>query len=65
MPWGVDIRKPPAIAAEKGTTWLSLGDISGAALPSPVKKLLQRLADGKISGTPMNADVTPIKANVS
>jgi A/G-specific adenine glycosylase len=64
-PWRVGIRKPPAIAAEKGTTWLALSDISGAALPSPVKKLLQRLADGKISGTPMNADVAPIKANVS
>ena len=52
-PWRIDIRKPPAIAAEQGTTWLALGEISGAALPSPVKKLLQRLADGKIAGTPM------------
>lgn len=51
-PWRVEIRKPPAIAAGKGTTWLALGDIPGAALPSPIKKLLQRLADGKISGTP-------------
>jgi A/G-specific adenine glycosylase len=47
-PWRIDIRKPAAIAAEQGTTWLSLGDIAGAALPSPVKKLLRRLADGKI-----------------
>jgi A/G-specific adenine glycosylase len=47
MPWRIDIRKPPAIAAEKGTTWLSLGDIAGAALPSPVKKLLLGLRTKK------------------
>ena len=46
-PWRIEIRKPPAIAAEKGTTWLSLGDISGAALPSPVKKLLLGLRTKK------------------
>ena len=46
-PWRIDIRKPPAIAAENGTTWLSLGDISGAALPSPVKRLLQQLTEAK------------------
>jgi A/G-specific adenine glycosylase len=46
-PWRIDIPKPPAIAAEKGTTWLALGDISGAALPSPVKKLLQGLRTKK------------------
>jgi A/G-specific adenine glycosylase len=46
-PWRIDIRKPPAIAAEKGTTWLALSDIPGAALPSPVKKLLKGLTTQK------------------
>jgi A/G-specific adenine glycosylase len=50
-PWRIDARRPLAVAAEKGTTWLALADIAGAALPSPVKKLLRRLADGKGGST--------------
>jgi A/G-specific adenine glycosylase len=49
-PWRIDIRKPPAVAAERGTTWISLGDIAGAALPSPVKKLLRGLSRSASAG---------------
>jgi A/G-specific adenine glycosylase len=47
-PWRVDVRRTRAITAEKGTTWLALDDLAGAALPSPVKKLLLGLAGGKV-----------------
>ncbi|HUP96608.1 MAG TPA: A/G-specific adenine glycosylase [Usitatibacter sp.] len=40
-PWRVEIRKQPAIAAERAATWLPLSDLAGAALPSPVRKLLK------------------------
>ena len=42
-PWRIDVRKARPLAAERGATWLSLSELSGAALPSPVRKLLQRL----------------------
>ena len=34
------------VAAERGTTWLPLSDLAGAALPSPVRKLLEREMTG-------------------
>jgi A/G-specific adenine glycosylase len=40
-PWRVPLPTRPDCAA--GTSWLSLADVSGAALPSPVKALLSRL----------------------
>jgi A/G-specific adenine glycosylase len=40
-PWRVSLARHAHLAAERGTTWLSLADIPGAALPSPVKALLR------------------------
>jgi hypothetical protein len=40
------VRKASALAEGKSATWLPLADIAGAALPSPVRKLLAEL-DGK------------------
>jgi A/G-specific adenine glycosylase len=45
-PWLLRPRR--ASAAESGALWLPLSDLAGAALPSPVKKLLAGI---KVSGT--------------
>ena len=42
-PWRVQPSKPSQLAAERRATWLPLSDLAGAALPSPIRKLLQRL----------------------
>ena len=42
-PWRIDVRKAQPLAAERGATWLPLSDLKGAALPSPVRKLLASL----------------------
>ena len=42
-PWRVRPSKPPQLAAERRATWLPLSDLAGAALPSPIRKLLQSL----------------------
>jgi A/G-specific adenine glycosylase len=44
-PWRMEVRKPAPLAAERGTTWLPLSDLAGAALPSPVRKLLKMVAE--------------------
>jgi A/G-specific adenine glycosylase len=43
VPWRVQLAKSAGIAEGRGATWMPLADIAGAALPSPVKKLLSRL----------------------
>ncbi len=43
-PWLVHARRPRDRAAEGGTIWLPLAEVSSAALPAPVKRLLQGLA---------------------
>ena len=40
-PWRVRLAKRASIAGERGASWMPLADIAGAALPSPVKKLLR------------------------
>ena len=42
-PWRVEIGKRPAAAFERPATWLPLVYIDGAALPSPVRKLLKSI----------------------
>jgi A/G-specific adenine glycosylase len=42
-PWRVEPRRPLALAESKPATWLALSELAGAALPSPVRKLLERL----------------------
>ena len=40
-PWRVEVRKQAPLAAERGATWMPLADLAGAALPSPVRRLLK------------------------
>jgi A/G-specific adenine glycosylase len=42
-PWRVEARRPAAVAGEREILWLALDDIDGAALPSPVRRLLASL----------------------
>jgi A/G-specific adenine glycosylase len=44
VPWRVTLAKGGRLAESRQASWLPLADVAGAALPSPVKKLLQRLA---------------------
>jgi A/G-specific adenine glycosylase len=43
QPWRVRLKKTARLAPEKPATWLPLSELAGAALPSPVKRLLQSL----------------------
>ena len=43
-PWRVRLGKSTRVAEGKAATWMALGDLAGAALPSPVRKLLSRVA---------------------
>jgi len=43
QPWRVQPRKAMKLAEGRRATWTALADIDGAALPSPVKKLLKGL----------------------
>ena len=42
-PWRVSPRGGSRLAADRQATWLPLCDVAGAALPSPIRKLLQAL----------------------
>jgi A/G-specific adenine glycosylase len=42
-PWRIRVAKGGTVNEAKQATWLALGDVAGAALPSPVKKLLLSL----------------------
>ena len=44
-PWRVRVRDASALAEGKTATWLPLSELAGAALPSPVRSLLAKLAD--------------------
>jgi A/G-specific adenine glycosylase len=43
-PWRIEIGKSSRLAEGSAATWLPLTDLAGAALPSPVRKLLKKLA---------------------
>jgi len=43
-PYRIDVRKVQPLASDRGATWLPLSDLAGAALPSPVRKLLRSIA---------------------
>jgi len=40
-PWRAEVGAAGTLAAEREAMWLALGDLDGAALPSPVRKLLR------------------------
>jgi A/G-specific adenine glycosylase len=42
-PWRIKLARGSKLAEGKPATWLALSDVPGAALPSPVKKLLRGL----------------------
>jgi A/G-specific adenine glycosylase len=42
-PWRIHVRKGTRVSEGKSATWLALSDLAGAALPSPVRKLLGKL----------------------
>jgi len=44
QPWRIEAHGTRAIARDKGATWMSLQDLGGAALPSPVRRLLASIA---------------------
>jgi A/G-specific adenine glycosylase len=43
LPWRVTPRGAATVAAGKASMWLPLADIAGAALPSPIRRLLKSL----------------------
>jgi A/G-specific adenine glycosylase len=45
-PWRVVPRRTPSGVETSGASWLPLADLRGAALPSPVRELLTRVAAG-------------------
>jgi A/G-specific adenine glycosylase len=51
-PWRMQVRKATRLAEGKPAVWLPLTELAGAALPSPVRKLLGKMAAGKaVPGT--------------
>ena len=45
-PWRVRLGKSTRLAEGKAGTWLPLSELAGAALPSPVRKLLAKVVSG-------------------
>jgi A/G-specific adenine glycosylase len=43
VPWRITLGRATKLAEGREGSWLPLADVAGAALPSPVKKLLQRI----------------------
>ncbi len=43
VPWRITLARPARLAEGREATWLALDEVGGAALPSPVKKLLRAL----------------------
>ena len=55
-PWLVRAARQTSIAAEHGATWLPLTELAGAALPSPVRKLLRSVAASAGTGAAPRAE---------
>ena len=45
-PWRMQVGKASRLAEGKAATWVAFDDLAGAALPSPVRKLLKKLVSG-------------------
>ena len=45
QPWRVTVRKASRFAESRGAVWMPLAEIPGAALPSPVKRLLKGVSE--------------------
>ena len=57
-PWRVRLGKSTRLAEGKAGTWMPLCDLDGAALPSPVRKLLGKV----VSGTTFRGETPPKKS---
>ncbi|MDR0634899.1 MAG: A/G-specific adenine glycosylase, partial [Azoarcus sp.] len=44
-PWRIDLPALPRVLAEPAWLWLRLGDIAAAALPAPVRRILESLTE--------------------
>ena len=44
-PWRIDLPTLPRVLAEPAWLWLRLGDIAAAALPAPVRRILESLSE--------------------
>lgn len=42
-PWRIRVRNASALSEDRAATWLPLSELAGAALPSPVRKLLANM----------------------
>ena len=49
-PWRVELRRQADVAGERALAWMPLAELAGAALPSPVRKLLRSVSAGEGSG---------------
>jgi A/G-specific adenine glycosylase len=48
-PWRVKPKRATRMAESRAAVWMPLTDLAGAALPSPVRKLLQKTVSGTVS----------------
>ncbi len=58
FPWRIEVDKAAPLAAQRAAIWLPLAEITGAALPSPVRRLLKLVSDTTFS----NGDKKPPKS---
>ncbi|MEO5694429.1 MAG: A/G-specific adenine glycosylase [Usitatibacter sp.] len=58
FPWRIEVGKAAPLAAQRAAIWLPLAEITGAALPSPVRRLLKLVSDTTFS----NGDKKPPKS---
>jgi A/G-specific adenine glycosylase len=45
VPWRINLRAAPRMLAEPGWQWLAPEQIGNAALPAPVRKILEGMAE--------------------
>ncbi|HEX7466100.1 MAG TPA: A/G-specific adenine glycosylase [Usitatibacter sp.] len=43
QPWRIELARASRVAQGKPATWVALDDLAGAALPSPIRRLLEKL----------------------
>jgi A/G-specific adenine glycosylase len=43
QPWRIELARASRVAQGKPATWVALDDLAGAALPAPVRKLLNQV----------------------
>ena len=46
VPWRIEPRRTDVVCESRASMWLPFSDLAGAAIPSPVRRLLAAVADG-------------------